>query len=173
MDELEITKIAGAIFGAFLVFMLMGWAAEVIYHTGGGHGGEEHAAGYVIEVEEAGDSEEAAEEGPSLEEMMASADIEKGAKVFGKCKSCHKLEEGGKGTGPYLYGVVDRAIAAVDGYGYSGALSGVEGTWSRENLNAFLTSPKAFAPGNKMSFGGLKKPKDRANLISYLESVAQ
>lgn len=174
MDTMEWTKIVGGLCGALLVFMLVTWGAEELYHTGGGHGahGEEHAAGYVIEVEDDTATESAAVEEPSIEELMAAADIAKGEKVFGKCKSCHKVEEGGKGTGPYLYGVVGRDIASVDGFGYSGSLSDLNGNWSREALNAFLTSPKDYAPKNKMAFKGLKKPMDRANVIAYLEGLS-
>jgi cytochrome c len=171
-DTMTMTKILGAFCGALLVYLLGAWAAESLYHTGGGHGGEgEHAKqGYVIEIETA-DAGEAVEEGPSLEELLASADLGKGAKVFGKCKACHKLEDGANATGPHLFGIVDRAVGAADGFGYSGALVAVADVWTAENLDGFLESPKGFAPGTKMGFSGLKKPKDRANLIAYLQSL--
>ena len=170
-DTMTMTKILGAFCGALLVYLLGAWAAESLYHTGGGHGGEgEHAKqGYVIEIETA-DAGEAVEEGPSLEELLASADLGKGAKVFGKCKACHKLEDGANATGPHLFGIVDRAVGAADGFGYSGALVAVADVWTAENLDGFLESPKGFAPGTKMGFSGLKKPADRANLIAYLQS---
>lgn len=169
-DTMTLTKITGAFCGALLIYLLGGWAAETIYHMGGGHGGhgEEAKKGYVIEVAEAGATQEV-EEGPSLEELLAVADVDKGAKVFGKCKACHKLEDGANGTGPHLANVVDRAVSSVDGFAYSGALVAVADTWSAENLDGFLASPKNFAPGTKMSFSGLKKPADRANLIAYLQ----
>jgi cytochrome c len=91
--------------------------------------------------------------------------------VFSKCKACHKLEDGANGTGPHLFAVVDRTVGAVDGFGYSGKLVAVAETWSAENLDAFLTNPKGFAPGTKMSFSGLKKATDRANLIAYLQTI--
>ena len=170
-DTMTMTKILGAFCGALLVYLLGAWAAETLYHTGGGHGGEgEHAKqGYVIEIETA-DAGEAVEEGPSLEELLASADLGKGAKVFGKCKACHKLEDGANATGPHLFGIVDRAVGAADGFGYSGALVAVADVWTAENLDGFLESPKGFGPGTKMGFSGLKKPADRANLIAYLQS---
>lgn len=174
MNTMEITKIVGALCGALLVFMLIGWGAETLYHTGGGHGkghGGDHAAGYVIEVETETAVAEV-EEGPSFDELLASADVDKGGKVFGKCKACHKLEEGANGTGPTLYGVVDRAIGGMDGFGYSGALSDLDGTWDYAALNEFLTKPSAYAPGTTMGFAGLKKPQDRANLIKYLEGIS-
>lgn len=170
-DTMTMTKILGAFCGALLVYLLGAWAAETLYHTGGGHGDGDHAkAGYAIEVEVAS-AGGAVEEGPSLEELLASADVAKGAKVFGKCKACHKLEDGANATGPHLFGIVDRAVSTADGFGYSGALVAVADVWNAENLDGFLSSPKGFAPGTKMGFAGLKKPADRANLIAYLQSL--
>ena len=170
-DTMTMTKAVGAVCGAFLVLLLGKWAAEIIYHTGGGHGGEEHAAGYVIVVEEGGDTGGDVEEGPSFDELLASADVAKGEKVFSKCKACHKLEDGANSTGPHLFGVVGRNVGAVDGFGYSGALSAVAEVWTQEDLNEFLANPKGYAPGTSMGFAGLKKAADRANLIAYLETI--
>ncbi|MEM0921926.1 MAG: c-type cytochrome [Pseudomonadota bacterium] len=101
-------------------------------------------------------------------ELLASADPDAGAKVFRKCRACHKAEEGRNGVGPSLWGVVGSQQAAVDGYKYSGALQGLGGTWTLAELDAFLAKPKEYAPGTKMAFAGLKKPEDRVNLIVYL-----
>ena len=170
-DTMTLTKILGGFCGALLIFLLGKWAAEEMYHTGGGHGahGEEHVAGYVIEVETA--SAEAVEEGPPIEELIAAADVEKGAKVFGKCKACHKLEDGANGTGPHLFNVVNRDIAGIDGFGYSSVLADMGGDWGYAELDSFLENPKGFARGTKMSFSGLKKSSDRANIIAYLETI--
>lgn len=173
-DTMTMTKTIGALCGTLLVFLLAKWAADSIYHVGAdSHGahGEEHAMAYPIEVEEAGASAESAEEGPSFEELLAAADAEKGAKVFGKCKACHKIENGANGTGPHLYGVVGRDIGTAEGFGYSGILTELPGDWTPDALNAFLESPKGYAPGTAMGFAGLKKPKDRANLIAYLATI--
>ncbi|AFO88785.1 cytochrome c family protein [Phaeobacter inhibens] len=163
-DTMTLTKATAGVCGAFLVFLLGKWAAEELYHT------ESHGeASYVIEVEEAG-AEEVAEV-VDFGELMAAADVGKGAKVFKKCSACHKLEAGENATGPYLYGVVDRPIAAADGFGYSATLAGLGGEWTAEELDAFLTKPSQYAPGTTMSFSGLKKQKDRVNLIAYLDSL--
>lgn len=169
-DTMTLTKIGGALCGSLLVFLLGNWAAESLYHMGGGHGDHAEQA-YVIDTgdsEAAGTEEEAA---PDFAAVLASADAAKGEKVFGKCKACHKLETGANATGPYLNGIVNRAVGAAEGFGYSGALVAVAETWTPENLNAFLENPKGFAPGTKMSFAGLKKIEDRADLIAYLETV--
>ena len=111
--------------------------------------------------------------GPALVDLLASADLEKGAKTFKKCSACHKLEDGKNGVGPHLYGIVNRAVGSAAGFNYSGSLVAVAQIWSEENLNGFLTKPSKYAPGTKMSFNGLSKPEDRANLIAYLETVGK
>ena len=170
LDTMTLTKIVGSFCGALLVFLLGSWAAEELYHGGGGHG-EDHAAGYEIIVEEDTEAEEEVEETVDFIALMDSADADKGAKVFGKCKACHKLEDGSNGTGPHLYKIVDRAVSAAEGYGYSGALVQVADVWTIDALNGFLENPKTYAPGTKMGFAGLKKPEDRANVIAYLQSL--
>jgi cytochrome c len=164
MDTMTLTKAAAGLFGALLVFLLGKWAAEGLYHMDS-HG----QASYVIEVEQAGAAE--AEEEVSFEELLAAADASKGAKVFKKCSACHKLEDGANSTGPHLYGIVGRAVAAADGFSYSGAMSSKGGEWTAEELDAFLTKPSAAVSGTSMSFAGLKKVKDRVNLIAYLDSL--
>ncbi len=163
-DTMTFTKIAGGVCGALLVFLLGKWAAEELYHMD-----EYGEQAYVIEVEGADEAEEVVE--VSFEEVLASADIEKGAKVFRKCSACHKLEAGENGAGPYLYGVVGREIGAAQGFGYSGSLVAVAEEWTPENLQAFLENPKGWAPGTTMGFSGLKKIEDRANVIAYLDSL--
>jgi cytochrome c len=169
-DTMTVTKAGGALCGAFLIFLLGKWAAESLYHTGAeAHGGEEVAQAYTIDT---GASEAGAdvEEGPDFATLYAAADAGKGEKVFGKCKASHKID-GSNSTGPHLENVVDRAIASIGDFGYSDALKGLGGNWEAERLNDFLANPKAYAPGTKMSFAGLPKGEDRANLIAYLKSL--
>ena len=126
--------------------------------------------GYAIEgVEEEG---EGGKETP-LPVLLAAADPAKGKALFAKCMACHTDTQGGaNGIGPNLYGVLGEAIAAGrGGYAFSDALKSHGGNWTFENMNAWLTSPKKFADGTKMSFAGLSKAEDRANLIVYLNSL--
>lgn len=160
------TKAVAAVCGALLVFLLGKWVAETVYHVGG-HGEQ----AYAIEVESADDGHGAAEEEVSFEEMLASADVGKGAKVFKKCSACHKIN-GENATGPHLDGVVGRAVAAVDGFGYSAPMAEHGGDWTPEALDGFLTKPKDYVPGTAMGFAGLKKAQDRVNVIAYLESLS-
>lgn len=173
-DTMTLTKAVGAVCGSFLIFLLSGWAADTLYTVGapaesGGENGEGGVPqAYSIEVAASETPGETAEDGPDFATLMASADAAAGEKVFGKCKACHKVD-GTDGTGPHLNGVVDRAKASISGFAYSEALAGMAAdTWTPENLNGFLTNPKGYAPGTKMSFAGLPKPEDRANLIAWL-----
>jgi cytochrome c len=108
-----------------------------------------------------------------LAAMVAAASPEAGQKLFKKkCKVCHSVDQGGKNKiGPNLYGVVGHSIAGHPGYSYSGALKDHGGVWTLEALDHWLTKPKDFAPGTKMSFGGFKKPGDRAAVIAYMMSL--
>ncbi|MEY1554205.1 cytochrome c family protein [Yoonia sp. R2331] len=169
-DTMTMTKALGGFCGALLVFLLGGWAAEIIYHGGGGHHGEDHAQGYLIEVAGADETEEVVEE-IDFAEVMASASAEDGEGLWRNCQSCHALEPGKHGTGPALYGVVDRQVAFYDDFNYSGALVAVAETWTAENLNAFLENPKGYAPGTAMGYNGMRKIEDRADLIAYLDSL--
>ncbi|QOL82426.1 c-type cytochrome [Pseudooceanicola spongiae] len=170
-DTMTITKIVGGVCGTLLVFLLGNWSGDLLYETGyGEHGAEEHAQGYLIETAalEGGD---AGAEGPTFEEVFASADAGAGERVFNKCKACHKVD-GSNATGPHLDGVVNRAVDSVSGFTYSGALEEHFDVWTPEHLNTFLTNPRSAAPGTKMTFAGLPKVEDRANVIAYLDSLS-
>ena len=172
-DTMTMTKVVGGLCGTFLVFLLGGWAAEAIYHSEvGGHDGEEAVQAYLIEVPEAAAAGEAApaEEAVPFDVAFAAADATAGESVFRNCRSCHALD-GADGVGPHLNGVVGRAVDAVAGYAYSGALEQVADVWSEENLYNFLQDPQGWAPGTKMTYQGLKDPEDRANLIAYLATT--
>lgn len=123
--------------------------------------------GYVVEgvVEEG-----AGAEGPSLAALLHSGSAEAGEKVFAKCVSCHTVNQGGaNGIGPNLFGTVGEGIGTgKGGFAFSSALTGVGGEWTFENLDAWLKNPRSFANGTKMSFAGLSKPEDRANVILYM-----
>ena len=163
-DTMTVTKAAGALLGALLILLLGNWAANALYSVSG-HG----EASYVIDTG-AEEEETEAEEVASLSELLAQADTGKGEKLFKKCAACHKLEDGANSTGPYLYGVVGRAVAAVGDFSYSDVLAGMGGEWTAEHLDEFLAKPSAYAPGTKMSFAGLPKPQDRADVIAFLNS---
>lgn len=102
---------------------------------------------------------------------QAAGDAAAGEKVFNQCKACHEVEKGVNKVGPTLKGVVGRKAASVEGYKYSAAMTakGAEGVvWDEATLTAYLPNPKAYVPGTKMAYAGLKKPEDVANLIAFL-----
>ncbi|MEO0413142.1 MAG: cytochrome c family protein [Pseudomonadota bacterium] len=150
---------------ALLVMFIM-WGTEVLFHIE-----KSEAVAYVIDVPDAPSAAKDVEvvKGPSLAELLASATVAKGEKVFKKCTQCHSIAEGGKnGTGPNLWNTVGEDVADAGGFPYSGAMAGVDGNWTFEKLDAFLKKPSGWLRGTKMSFAGLKKDKDRAAVIKYL-----
>ena len=173
-DTMTMTKVTGAVCGSLLVYLFAAWGAESLYHVGheGGHGeGEEIAQAYSIDTGAAEAPAEGEAAGPDFATVFASADAAAGEKVFAKCKSCHKLD-GADATGPHLNGVVGRNKGTAAGFSYSEALAALTAdVWSPENLNGFLENPKGYMPGTKMSFAGLPKVEDRANLIAYLATT--
>jgi len=106
--------------------------------------------------------------------IMSLGDITHGKKVFKKCAACHSVVKGGGNKiGPALYNVVGRAVGGVSEYKYSKALVTYGKNWTFEELNGFLTKPAAYLKGTKMSYAGLRKEKDRASVIMYLNQNSE
>ncbi|HZU62884.1 MAG TPA: cytochrome c family protein [Novosphingobium sp.] len=105
-----------------------------------------------------------------LEVLLAKADPAKGQEVFQKCASCHTITQGGaNGIGPNLYGILGDAIAqGRGGFAFSDGLKKHSGKWDFKELNTWLTNPRAYADGTKMTFAGLDDAADRANVLAYL-----
>ncbi len=109
----------------------------------------------------------------TFEELLAAASIDAGKKVSSKCTACHGFNSGGGNRiGPNLWAILGKAKADATGFNYSDALKGLGGVWSVDDMNLWLKSPKKYAPGNSMAFVGLRKDKDRANLLAYLNSMS-
>jgi cytochrome c len=157
--------IAGWILAAGIV-ALGGWIVSGEAY----HDGEVEKGGFALPGgEEAGAAGAAAK---PVEFYLASADVAKGEAVFKRCAACHVSAAGGaNGIGPNLWGVVGEPIGkGVGGYAFSAALSSKGGNWDWKSLDAWLASPRAFAPGTKMTFAGLGSPEDRANVIAFLNA---
>jgi cytochrome c len=126
--------------------------------------------GYPIAGVEQEGGEAAAAEQP-IEVYLAKADPAKGQQVFNKCMACHNADKGGANQlGPNLWDVIGEPIGQGKGFAFSDALSKKGGTWDWDNLSQWLSSPKAFAPGTKMTFAGLGNPQDRADVIAFLNT---
>ena len=102
---------------------------------------------------------------------MAAGDATKGKKVFKKCKACHSIKAGKKKVGPSMFGVVGRKAGTAKGYRFSKAMKGSGLTWDDATLDKFLTKPKKLVKKTKMSFRGLKKDNQRADVIAYLKTL--
>jgi len=167
MNTYELNKIAGAVLGSLLLIMVINEIGNLLVRP-------HHLEQSVLDIDVGDDTavaeaKDEAADTPSLAVLLANADAEKGARVARKCTACHTFEAGGANkVGPALYGVVGSAKAAADGFAFSSALADMGGEWTFENLDAFLANPRGYAPGTKMSFAGLKKPGDRADILLYM-----
>lgn len=171
MDFFEVNKLAGGLLLAGVVTIFIGiFGNTLVPKQDGGHGVEPHGAEMAAAVP-AARTEPAGPE--PIAAMLAEADIARGESITKKCTACHTFDEGGAAKqGPNLYNIVGADIAAREGFSYSDAMAEHPGEWSYANLNAFLFKPKTFLKGTKMTFVGLKKTRDRADLIAYLRSLS-
>ena len=169
MDSFEINKILGALLFTCLCLLSLNIAAEAVFHPA-----KPAKPGFEVAATEPGGGgahETAKEPDEPIEKLPASATVDKGANAAKKCAACHTFGKGEPNrVGPNLYGVVGRPKGTEAGFDYSAALKGKGGNWTVDDLNKFLTSPKAFAPGTKMSFAGLPRGTERADVIAFLNS---
>lgn len=175
MNSSYFNAAAGALLAVLFVVMTISIASDAIFHTT-----PPEAEGYAIAPLEgsAGPAVGAEEEGlPPIAPLLASADVAGGQSAFRKCAACHTVENGGANrVGPNLWNIVDRPIAAADGFGYSSSMrefaqDGNE-VWDYDHLNEFLAAPKKYIRGTAMGFAGLKKEQERADVIAYLRSLS-
>ena len=168
MDSFELNKIVAAVLMVALLVIGIGKLSDVIFHVE-----KPKTPGYAVDVEQAVitsvASSETTEEKIDIAALMALGELAVGEKVFKKCAACHSIVKGGKNNiGPALYNVVGRQTGVVNDYKYSKALSGYGKQWTFEELNGYLIKPAKWIKGTKMAFAGLRKEKDRASVILYL-----
>jgi cytochrome c len=171
MDSFEFNKIAGAVLGTFTFLMLTSFGGELLFT-------EKKAAkaGYELAMPVAAASTAvAAVAAEPIAIRLASADKAKGENTFKQCSACHTPEKGGANkVGPNMWGIVERAKGQIAGFGYSAAMKAVAAKgekWTFESLDKFLEGPKAYLPGTSMSYAGISNPKNRADLIAYLNTI--
>ena len=168
MDSFELNKIIAAILMVALLVIGLGKIADGVFHVK-----KPKDPGYQVEVvsQVSSGTSLATEmiQKIDIAAVMALGDITSGEKIFKKCAACHSINKGGKNKiGPALYNVVGRTVGGVDNYKYSKALASYGKEWTFEELNGFLTKPSSYLKGTKMSYAGLRKEKDRASVIKYL-----
>lgn len=174
-QDLEKNKLFAAILVAGIVAMLCGFVSHVLIHP---HVPETAAIDIdTSALEAAGSGGAAGPTGPEpILALLATADVKKGEALSKACLACHSFEQGGANkVGPNLYGIVNAKKAHQGDFPYSDVIKGMAAkgdTWTYDNLNHFLYKPAGYAPGTKMSFPGLKKPQDRADVIAYLRTLA-
>ena len=172
MDSFEINKIIAAILLTALIIIGIGKFTDILFHVE-----KPKESAYKIEglemaaTQTSSNSETKVEEKINIKELLALGDAAHGEKVFKKCSACHMIVSGGKNMiGPNLWGVIGRTAGAVSDYKYSKAMVAYGKEWTFEEMNSYLIKPQAYIKGTKMAFAGLRKEKDRASVILYMNS---
>ena len=175
MDSFEINKIIAAILLTALIVIGIGKFTDVLFHVD-----KPKQSAYKIEGLESvvastsSSSEMKVVEKVDIGQLLALGDLAHGEKVFKKCSACHMIASGGKNMiGPNLWGVIGRTAGSISDYKYSKAMVAYSKQWNFEEMNSYLIKPQAYIKGTKMAFAGLRKEKDRASVILYLNSKSE
>ncbi|MBR0679927.1 cytochrome c family protein [Roseomonas eburnea] len=172
MHSLEGNKIVAAVLTAGVTFGLAGVIGGLLVHPRMPHEPAIAMGGEAVQQAAAPAAAPALE---PITPLLANANVQNGQVLAQRqCASCHTFNEGGANrVGPNLFGIVGTKHAHADGFNYSGAIRGMaEKTWTYEELNAWIASPRTYAPGNRMSFAGMSNAQQRADLIAYLRSIS-
>jgi cytochrome c len=172
MNSFELNKILGAILGTCLIMLALNIGASAIFAPE-----KPSKPGYNIAVKEESAGEKAGapkEPEQPIETLLAKASIEKGQATAKQCQACHTFEKGGPNrVGPNLWNIVGSARGEDrGGFNFSAAMKGKGGNWSFDELNKFLTNPRGYIPGTAMTFAGLSRAEQRADVIDYLRTLA-
>ena len=168
MDSFEINKIVAAVLMVALLIIGIGKVSDMVFHVE-----KPKKPGYTIETEQTTSvaelTVEDTKETVDIAALLAMGDITHGEKIFKKCAACHSINKGGmQKIGPALWNVVNRKVGSINEYKYSKALATYDKEWTFEELNGFLIKPAKWIKGTKMAYAGLRKEKDRASIIKYL-----
>ena len=172
MDSFEINKIIAAVLLTALIVIGIGKFTDILFHVE-----KPKETAYKVEgletavAQTSSKSETKIEEKVNIVQLLALGDMGHGEKVFKKCSACHMIADGGKNMiGPNLWGVIGRNAGAISDYKYSKAMIAYGKEWTFEEMNSYLIKPQAYIKGTKMAFAGLRKEKDRASVILYMNS---
>jgi cytochrome c len=172
MDSFEINKIIAAVLLTALIIIGIGKFTDVLFYVEKPKETAYKIDGLEVATSDASESAEAkAVEVVDIKTLLAMGDLAHGEKVFKKCTACHQIAAGGKNMiGPNLWGVIGRTAGSVSDYKYSKAMVAYGKEWSFEEMNSYLIKPQAYVKGTKMAFAGLRKEKDRASVILFMNS---
>ena len=173
MDSFEINKIIASILLTALIIIGIGKIVDILFYVE-----KPKLSAYKVEgIDQSSSGQqtsvktEKAVEAVDIKTLLAMGDLAHGEKVFKKCTACHMIAADGKNKiGPNLWGVIGRTAGAIDGYNYSKAMTAYAKEWTFEEMNSYLIKPQAYIKGTKMAFAGLRKEKDRASVILYMNS---
>jgi cytochrome c len=171
MDSFELNKIIGAVLITALLLIGLGKFTDFLFHVDKPQQSAYKVEGLETVTKIASSSVKKVAEKVDIAQLLAMGDLTHGEKVFKKCSACHMIVSNGKNMiGPNLWGIIGKKIASAPDYKYSKALTSYAKNWSFEEINGFLIKPQAYIKGTKMAFAGLRKEKDRASVILYLNS---
>jgi cytochrome c len=172
MNSFELNKIMGAVLGCCLILLALNITAGAIFSP---HKVEKPGYAIAAKEESAGGAAGPKEPSQPIEVLLASASAEKGAAAAKQCASCHTFEKGGPNrVGPNLYDIVGHERGTGrGGFNFSAAMKAKGGTWTYEELNKFLHNPRGYIPGTNMTFAGLSRDQQRADVIAYLRSLSE
>ena len=167
MDSFEINKILTAVLVVFLVIFGIGKISDIVFHVE-----KPNTSAYKVEFAEVDQTKTSSSvQTVDIAALLALGTVEHGQKVFKKCSACHSIKKGGRNNiGPALYNVLGRNMGALEDYKYSKALIAFGKDWTFDEMNSFLIKPTTYIKGTKMAFAGLKKEKDRASVILYMNA---
>ena len=168
MDGFELNKIIAAILATVVVVFGINKVTDIIFTPD-----KPQQSAYNVEKIEPtlASSSNTGQAAVGINELLAMGTVEHGEKVFKRCSACHMIAAGGKNMiGPNLWSILGKQTGVASGYKYSKALAAYGKEWSFEEMNGFLIKPSAHIKGTKMAFAGLKKEKDRASVILYMNS---
>ena len=167
MDSFEINKILTAVLVVFLVIFGIGKISDIVFHVE-----KPNTSAYKVEFAEVDQAKASSSvQTVDIAALLALGTVEHGQKVFKKCSACHSIKKGGRNNiGPALYNVLGRNMGALEDYKYSKALIAFGKDWTFDEMNNFLIKPTTYIKGTKMAFAGLRKEKDRASVILYMNA---
>ena len=171
MDSFELNKIIGAVLITALLVIGLGKFTDFLFHVDKPKQSAYKIEGLETVATPVSGSEKQIAKKIDIAQLLAMGDLGHGEKVFKKCSACHMIASGGKNMiGPNLWGVIGRTAGSVTDYKYSKAMVAYAKQWTFGEMNSYLIKPQAYVKGTKMAFAGLRKEKDRASVIMYLNS---